>query len=246
MKESKDDKQTLLARDLALADYVCREIRNDHPQALNGLYDEYHTFFINLTKKRLSKYYDKAEDYAKAGITNADPELPLEIVQDFWSKLLDGDDICGYQAQNGISLKSYLTRRLIFRIIDAFRRLIRHDRRFIENENDPDDPDKPDTFILLSDALQAQEPEIDISQQNIKIMNAALDLLSDIRPSDASLVRYRMMGKKYKEIAVLSGASSELDITQMCAALRQQFFRAKASLRIIIERLTEKADKITP
>lgn len=236
MKESQDDKQTRLASDLALADYICREIRNDHPQALNALYDEYHSYFINVVKKRLRKYY------VKSGFINIDLELPLEIVQEFWSKLLKGVDICEYQAQDGISLKSYLTRRLLFRTIDAFRRLIRHDRLFIEN--DPDDPDKPDTFILRSDALQAQESETaPLSQQNIKIINAALDILSDIHPNDASLVRDIMMEKTYDEIAVICGASSESDIKRKSAALRQQFLRAKARLRIIIERLTEEIDK---
>jgi DNA-directed RNA polymerase specialized sigma24 family protein len=235
MKESKDDKQTRLARDLALADDICREIRNDHPQALNALYDEYHTFFIKFTTKRLLKYS------VISSFINTDPELSLEIVQDFWSNLMDGDDICGYKAQNDISLKSYLTRRLLFRTIDAYRRLLRRDRRFIANN---DDPDKPDTFIQRSDALQAQEPEIDTpGQENIKIMNAALDILSDIRPNDASLVRYIMMEKTYDEIAVIYGASSESDIKRKSAALRQQFLRAKARLRIIIERLTEEAGK---
>lgn len=232
MKESKDDKQTRLARDLALADYVCREIRNDHPQALNVLYDEYHTFFINFTTKRIWDFY--------AGFINKDPELALEIVQDFWSNLLDGDDICGYQAQNDISLKSYLTRRLIFRTIDAFRRLIRHDRRFIAN--DQNDPDKPDAFIQLSDAMQARESEVNpLRQLNIDIMNAALDILSEIRPNDANLVRYIKLGKTFDEIAVLSGASSESEIKRKSAALRQQFLRTKIRLRIIIERLTEEA-----
>jgi|GEM_PF-2488894 RNA polymerase sigma factor (sigma-70 family) len=230
MKESQDDKQTRLAGDLALADYICREIRNDHPQALNALYDEYHIFFINFAKKKLLKF---------SGFTNEYHELALEVVQEFWSKLLQGVDICEYQAQNGISLKSYLTRRLLFRTIDAFRRLIRHDRLFIEN-----DPDKPDTSILRSHALQAQEPEINtLNQQNIKIINAALDILSDIHPNDASLVRYIMMEKTYDEIAVICGASSESDIKRKSAALRQQFLRAKARLRIIIERLTEEVDK---
>ena len=233
MKESQDDKQTRLASDLALADYICREIRNEHPQALNALYDEYHIFFINFAKKKLLKF---------SGFTNEYHELALEVVQEFWSKLLQGVDICEYQAQNGISLKSYLTRRLLFRTIDAFRRLIRHDRLFIEN--DPDDPDKPDTFILRSDALQAQESETaPLSQQNIKIINAALDILSDIHPNDASLVRDIMMEKTYDEIAVICGASSESDIKRKSAALRQQFLRAKARLRIIIERLTEEIDK---
>jgi hypothetical protein len=40
---------------------------------------------------------------------------------------------------------------------------------------------------------------------------------------------------------VIHGVSAESDIKRKSAALRQQFLRAKARLRIIIERLTEEA-----
>jgi hypothetical protein len=39
MKESEDDKESRLAKDLVLAAHVCREIRDGHQQAFSVVYD---------------------------------------------------------------------------------------------------------------------------------------------------------------------------------------------------------------
>jgi len=220
MKETDDNRQARLAGDLAMAEYICREIRNDHPQALSELYDTYHVFFEKFTLKRTQNH-----------------ELTLDVLQDFWENLLDGNDICGYQAQNGISLKSYLTRRLYFRTIDAFRRTVRYQQRFIRE--DSDDPDQPDRITRAADAAQSQPAEYEHPDHDrIDTLYAAMDELSSIRPTDAWLIRQIMMGHTYDEIAAQQGADTEDAIKRKRTALRQQYVRAKTRLRVLIERQT--------
>jgi DNA-directed RNA polymerase specialized sigma24 family protein len=223
MKESDDDKRTRLDRDLTLAEYICREIRKDHPEALSELYETYQVFFEKITLKR-----------------TRDADLTHEILQDFWAELLDGDDICGYQAQNGISLKGYLLRRLYFRTIDAMRRAIRHERRFVTD--DSGDPEQPELFVRVSDAIQSKQVETHHpNHDRIDVLFAALDALSAIRPADVDLIRQMMIGRTYDEIAGMMGANTEDEIKRKSAALRQQFVRSKTRLRIIIDRLADTA-----
>ncbi len=166
-----------------------------------------------------------------------------DILQDFWVNLLDGKDICGYQAQNGISLRSYLTRRLYFRSIDAYRKHKKYHERFVADDMD-ENISRSDSAIAIRHEMTDTPSCGDTNRREIEIVNAALDLLSEVRPDDAILIRYVMQGKTYDEIAVCCGAVSESEIRKKSAALRQQFARkgtgAKARLQIIIERLAEK------
>jgi len=81
--------------DVLLAQRVCDELRSDNKNAILGLYNVYHLFFLEFTKRRL---YSPGPDKAQTILTN------------FWVELLNAKAICDYEGR--ASLRNYLLKIL--------------------------------------------------------------------------------------------------------------------------------------
>lgn len=224
MSDPRIARSQALQRDIELARFLCEQLRNDHPETLEVLFNDFHNFFRKLIARKVS-----------------DVALREEILQDFWCKLLDGNDLCGYEAQKGISLKSYLTRRLCLRIKDALRRETVFYRRLVnpDGTGDPEETENGLDRMLCGQGIYWVDPDITDTDLPERLFAKALDILSETRPQDAALIRDYLDGITYDQMAEQSGASDPDAIRRKSAALRQQFGRAKKRLAIILERLME-------
>lgn len=224
MSERRNVRSDALQQDIELARFLCEQLRNDHPEALDVLYKRHHVCFRNLIVRKV-----------------ADVALREEILQDFWCKLVDGRDLCGYEAQKGISLRSYLLRRLYLRILDALRRETTYCRRMVnlDGTGDPEETENGLDRMLWLQGIYWVDPDITDTVLPERLVAEALDILSDIRPQDAALIRDYLDGKTYDQMAEQCGAGDPDAIRRKSAALRQQFGRAKKRLAVILERLME-------
>ena len=226
MRKAEDHGQKNLDKDLELAAFICREIREGRPEAMACLYEKYHPVLERYTARRVT-----------------DSEMAKEILQEFWAGLLNGNDICGYKAQNQIQLRTYLIRRLYFRIIDAFRKQSRYQKLVSPLESpsqNEDGSEKPE--YEPKDCVETFDETL-CNRIDAELLYTALDILSEIRPDDAGLIQDVMAGKTYQEIAVRYGAVSEEQIQKKSASLRKQYSRpvtgSLARLKCILERLIQ-------
>jgi len=159
--------------DLEKAQRICQQIqKHGNTAAVTGLYEQYHHFFIAFTRSRL---YDPA---------NAE-----DVVSAFWVELLNGNAICGYKAINNALLKTFLSRILRWRIINA-------NNRF---ENLPPPP---------SDQVHNIQEEI-----IKKMIYRGLKQLETVNPRCAKLIRLYLKGFTNKEKAIeILGSQPYTDI----------------------------------
>jgi RNA polymerase sigma factor (sigma-70 family) len=149
--------------DLEKAQRICQQIqKHGNKAAVVELYEQYHDFFIAFARMRL---YDPA---------NAE-----DVVSAFWVELLNGNAICGYKAINNASLKTFLSRILRWRIINA-----NHNRYEIM-------PPPPPDIVH------------DIQEEIIKKMvHRGLKQLETVNPRCAKLIRLYLKGLSHKEKAI--------------------------------------------
>ena len=149
--------------DLEKAQRICQQIqKHGNKAAVVELYEQYHDFFIAFARMRL---YDPA---------NAE-----DVVSAFWVELLNGNAICGYKAINNASLKTFLSRILRWRIINA-------------NNNRYEIPPLPP-----SDQVH------DIQEEIIKKMvHRGLKQLETVNPRCAKLISLYLKGFSHKEKAI--------------------------------------------
>lgn len=211
-------------QDLELARTVCRELRNGNRRALEPVYRQYAEILRRVVAR-----------------IAADREVVEDVLQKFWLGLLDGRDICGYEAQQGISLKNYLIRRIVFRTRDANVVTYREQHRQVSLS--VLDPGGTETDMVECLAAEMPTPERAIHDSSkAQLLLAALDAFSDHAPDHAQLVFWRMQGMGYDAMAQRLGASGEEEIFRKSAALRKKFTRPLGSLArfsIFLEKFLE-------
>jgi len=150
--------------DLEKAQRICQQIQKyGNKAAIIELYEQYHPFFIAFALSRLYNP-DNAED----------------VVSAFWVELLNGNAICGYKAINNASLKSFLTRILRWRIINA-----NNNNRF---EIHPP-PESDHVHTIQEEIIK-------------KMVHRGLRQLETVNPRCAKLIRLYLKGFSHKEKAI--------------------------------------------
>ena len=190
--------------DVLLAQRVCDELRSDNKNAILGLYNVYHLFFLEFTKRRL---YSPGPDKAQTILTN------------FWVELLNAKAICDYEGR--ASLRNYLLKILKWRIIDNIRKNSRH-KMFTHN---PDD--EQDQMETINDNSPSPKQNL-LQKERQKIIHNVLMMLSMESPKDALLVRMHLDDLTYKEMAKqeLSGMNyNEAELNKKTNAIKKQFTR---------------------
>ena len=160
--------------DLKLARETCDELRAGNNEAILGVYQTYHPFFLGYTRRRLQ---------------SADDARASTIVDDFWVELLNAKAICSYEGL--ASLKTYLFGILRFRILDALRKKSRQ-KAYGNNVSDRG----REIDGLGSDD---ETPEKDLlNRERIKLVHEILMVLSESSPKDAHLVKMHLEGMNYR------------------------------------------------
>jgi len=192
--------------DLALAQETCTELRSGNNEAILGVYNRFHSFFLGYTRKR---------------IRPPDNERAVSILDDFWVELLNAKAICDYKGL--ASLKTYLFKILNFRILDNVRRA---NRQSAYSNNISDNNHEVDRFG--SDEIS---PEKDLMhKEKIKIVHETLLILSDKSPTDAYLVKMHLEGLNYAQMAEKSLGKtkySQRKLNKKINAIKKRFTRAK-------------------
>lgn len=139
-----------------------------------------------------------------------------EVLDDFWMELMNGKAICNYHGRSGASLKSYLTRRLIWHINGAIRKC-----QNIRVKNQKTQDIIKTNHNNNDDGTTEPSPEHTlIAGEVTEIINQSLDELSKDRPLDASYIKMRLLeGMTYEEIASISSPPKTAD------AIKRQFTR---------------------
>jgi RNA polymerase sigma factor (sigma-70 family) len=147
------------------AEIICREIqqqKTDH--AFIALFEDYQRFFVTFAKKYLYN-----------------PQQAEDVVQDFWVELANGRAICNYEGRNNATLRTFLTKILIWRIITVNKK---NDRGDIERQPEPHE---------LSDGIH--------QQFMAQLVNSGLETLAEKDSECAQLIHMHMKGFSFKQMA---------------------------------------------
>ena len=163
--------------DYSIARRICKDLRADQKEAILALYHEHHHFFQAFTRRRI--YHSEQEEIDA-------------VLSKFWTELLNSKAICSYKGK--ASLRTYLLTILNRRIIDANRKFQR-DMKFTEimDEQGNNGTDIPNTEESPEDLLLQKERQ--------KVVHDTLVRLSESAPKDAALIRMRLNGLSYKQMA---------------------------------------------
>lgn len=203
---------TTIQQDLELARMVCSELQGGNRRAIELIYRKY----AHILRRVVFRIV-------------ADRGVVEDVLQKFWLGLLDGRDICGYEAQQGISLKNYLIRRIVFRTRDANVVIYREQQRHVSLTTV--NPEGTETDIAECLARKTPSPEdVALDHSKGQLLFAALDAFSDYAPDHAQLVFWRMQGVEYEAIAQRLGATGKEEIYRKSAALRKKFTRPLGSM----------------
>jgi RNA polymerase sigma-70 factor (ECF subfamily) len=164
-------------RDYLFAQSICKELQANNKEAILELYHAFHPFLLAFTRRRLF---------------NPDPNQIDTVLSTFWTVLLNGKAICGFQGK--ASLRTFLLTILNRKIIDANRKFQR-EIKFTET------PDKQNLEPSeLPDHLGSPEDHV-LREERQKIINDTLRQLSETAPRDANLIRMYLNGLGYEKMA---------------------------------------------
>jgi len=191
-------------QDLQLAQETCDELHSGNNEAILDIYNQYHPFFLNYTRKKL---------YC------ADNEKAVSLLDDFWVELLNAAAICSFKGLS--SLKNYLFKILNFRIVDKLRKNVRQksdSKNICAKDYDMDN--------FISDD---QSPEKDLlHKERIRLIHESLMMLTDKSPEDAHLVKMYLEGLNYRQMAqkqLESTQYTEAELDKKINAVKKRFTR---------------------
>jgi RNA polymerase sigma factor (sigma-70 family) len=209
--------------DLNLAKTTCNELRSGNNEAILGIYNQYHPFFLGYTRRRLHSF---------------DKDKAVSVLTDFWVELLNAKAICDFKGLS--SLKTYLFRILDFRIIDNVRRAT---RKGAYSKNIDHDNNEIDAYA--DDAVSAEKDLM--HQEKIRLIHETLLTLTETSPADACLVKMHLEGLNYTEMAERTLGKKEHsreELQKKTDAIKKQFTRkATGSLdkfKSCLERIMKK------
>jgi RNA polymerase sigma-70 factor (ECF subfamily) len=212
-------------QDVLLAQRVCDELRSDNKNAILGIYNIYHPFFLEFTRRRL---YSPESDKVQTILTN------------FWVELLNAKAICDYEGR--ASLRNYLLKILKWRIIDNIRK---NDRRKMFTHNSDDEQSQVEA---INDNSPSPKQNL-LKKERQKIIHNVLMILSVESPKDALLVKMHLDDLTYKEMAKqeLSGMNyNEAELNKKINAIKKQFTRkgtgSLAKFKDCLERYMKKQE----
>lgn len=205
--------------DIELAQKLCRELKAGNGKAVLELYSKHHNLFLQFTLRRL---YQPSMSRAE------------KVLSKFWLDLLNGKAVCAYRGK--ASLRTYLLVILNRRILDENAKTQKQRDRFEAGE----DPDSiPDS--------QPDAAEAVIQDQRKKILNLALSALEKASLRDANLVRMRLEGLSYEQMAERELAGTRpgrREIKKKTNAVKKQFTRpgtgSMAKFKAVLDRIMEK------
>lgn len=190
-----------------MAQETCVELRSGNNDAILGIYNKYHPFFLGYTRKRTHAFND---------------DRAISIIDDFWVELLNAKAICDFEGRS--SLKTYLYKILNFRIIDNVRRA---NRQGAYRNNISNDGKEIDGF-----GDDGVSPESDLmDKERIRLIHETLLMMSEGSPADAFLVKLHLEGLSYQQMAerVLAKKScSEKELKKKTDAIKKQFTRKQS------------------
>jgi RNA polymerase sigma factor (sigma-70 family) len=191
-------------QDLLLAQRVCDELLSDNKNAILGIYNIYHLFFLEFTKRRLY---------------SPEPDKVQTILTNFWVELLNARAICDYEGR--ASLRNYLLKILKWRIIDSIRKNGRR-KGFTDSSDDEENP-----VEKIDDNSPSPKQNL-LQKERQKIIHSVLMMLSMESPKDALLVKMHLDDLTYREMAEqeLSGMNyNEAELNKKTNAIKKQFTR---------------------
>ena len=209
-----------LKGDIARAQRIGLDLRSGRRQSMLELYASYHPFFLNFAGRRLYN-----------------PQRAEDVLSKFWMELLDGKAISTYRGENGASLRTFLIKILIRRIIDENCR-IKHEKDRIKG------PPVEDSAFLNSTPLDSMENS-EAEGLAITLVHEALLLLSQRSPQDSNLIKMNFFeGLTCLQIAdreMIEKEDHEEKLKKRAEAIKQQIHRkstgSKAKFKVIFERL---------
>ena len=199
--------------DIKKAERICRELRSGKTAAIDGLYRDYHQFFLAIALRRLYE-----------------PDVAEDVLSGFWLEIIKSKAICAYEGKNNASLKTFLVKILLFRIIDQ-NRLSKQDRTIAIC----------DATGGVSDPIERSEREQTID----KIIHESLLVLSQLHARNAELVRFHLRGWNHEEKAkrLLSAENTDCtaeELVKKTNAIKKQWSRpggALAQFSLIVKRI---------
>lgn len=236
MNQPKKEKQTKLsgpgqASERADSEkQVVQKFLQGEKEAILPLFHLYQNFFLQLAEKRLYN-----------------PENAKDIVSGFWMGLLNGKALSAYTGKNQSSLKHYLTKILIYRIIDENRK---HEAelRYVKEKNAgciKENISSSDQISGFTGEEETPEKKI-LKKESAGIFREALLNLEQIAPKDVELIRLRIKEYSFKEIArmQLGENADEKALLQKAEALKKQYTRKRTGslekLKTVFSRLLKK------
>ena len=217
------ESQGCYKEDISLAQWVCDELRSNNKNAILRLYNKYHLFFMDFTRRRLY---------------SADLDKVQTILSDFWVELLNSKAICGYEGR--ASLRYYLLKILKWRIVDNIRKNVRA-KKFTQNIND-----EQDKVEKIKNGSPSSKENL-LQKERQKIIYDVLLILSLEFPKDARFVKMFLDDLSYEEMAKqeLSGIKfNKGELNKKTNAIKKQFTRKKtgslAKFKDCFERYMEK------
>ncbi len=165
-----------------------------------------------------------------AGRQLYDPECADDVLTEFWIKLLDGKIICNFKGK--ARLRSYLTSVLLYRIMDENKKTQKELAHGISLEE----------YVEKNRELPARQSRS--NRELCKIMDEAMLTLFDISPKDASLIRMKMQGMTYGEMAGRALKRKTIqpnEVKRETDRIKKQFTRKQtgsmAKFKIVLDRL---------
>ncbi len=211
------------SEDFRLAQKICKELLAENKNAIVELYQGFQQMFVLFARKRL---YSNDVDQAESVLSN------------FWVELLNAKAICSYKAK--ASLKSYLMKILVRRIIDDNRSFQRQNLKQTNIEDD-------EKSILLKEDTKPSAEEDILNRDQKRIMQEALLMLEEVSLKDADLIRMQLQGLNYQQMAERQSIKpqvSDNEISKMVNSIKKQFTRKRtgslAKFKICMSRCLEK------
>ena len=191
--------------DLILARETCDELRSGNKDAILGIYNQYHPFFLGYTRRRMQAF---------------DSDRVTSVLTDFWVELTNAKAICDFLGLS--SLKTYLFKILKFRIADSVRRTNRqsaYSKNISDKEHEMDE-------IVANDV----SPEKDLMhKEKVKLVHKTLLTLAESSPTDAYLVKMHLEGMDYGQMAEKMLGEKDPSTKQLSKkvnAIKKQFTRS--------------------
>ena len=220
--------------DIELARKICKELGLGKNYVVVELMDLYEEPLVRAARYYLlSNYSEYMTTFQKKENSqqNHIERLTEDILQDFWVNIvIQKKIVCIYEARNGASLKTFLTRVLFYYISTKYKRI----KNRAEYPHEQKKSHGHEYTAFFEDQLDI---EMDDARQQELIewyVNLALKQLSEYetrpRPLDACLLYYRMHGVSFNQIAkeYIVDPNDKKKIRSKAAALRQQYSRKKS------------------